>query len=745
MIPEKIGRYEIENELGRGGMAVVYLATDPFMSREVAIKVLPRQFTFDPQFRARFQREAQVIAKLDHPAIVPVFDFGEHEEQPFIVMRYMKGGSLADRLKEHGPIPVPEAAEILRRIGSALDEAHQKGIVHRDLKPGNILFDDRGDAFVGDFGIVKMSEATVQYTGNAIIGTPGYMSPEQARGEEEIDGRSDIYSLGAIAYEMLTGKLPYQSDTPMGLVMKHILDPVPNVLTDRPDLPTNTATVISRAMAKEPDRRFQSCTDIAKALSDSVTVQMQGGGQQATVLESPVSSRMDMAGTVVETPSWHPKPQTVPPVTGGPSTGPGVAPGIGYTAEPEKKRGGIPTWVWAIGCLGIVCIGSVAALGGFGLLGNLLGRATATPDIVVAATATEETATEAPTATTETAESTSTSTPPPVEATNTPAFSLPTDTPGSVVPTGGGPITFGSTQSGAVASGQTEEWTFNASAGDRVDVSVQPETDFDVVFNVLNEAGDSIVPGGEVDESFGAEEFSNLTIPANGQYTIAVSGFAGAAGSYDIALSVSEDAPPGSTLLAADTLSSGAEHLFPFSTESGNVTVVAIVEPEGDFDAVVSVYNDDTETLLDEVDDSFDTETLSYLAPSAGNYYFRITGFDGSSGNYDITLIGPPDSIFLLASRDEVQSTFDSTAELDYYYRGDTGEIFTVSVSTNDEIDIVVEIYEDGNFSAPVASVDDNLAGEGESLTFTLPDDQLYVIRVREFFGDTGSFVLTIN
>jgi serine/threonine protein kinase len=744
MIPEKIGRYQIESELGRGGMAVVYLATDPFMSREVAIKVLPRQFTFDPQFRARFQREAQVIAKLDHPAIVPVFDFGEHEEQPFIVMRYMKGGSLADRLKESGPIPVPQAAEILKRIGSALDEAHQKGIVHRDLKPGNILFDDRGDAFVGDFGIVKMSEATVQYTGNAIIGTPGYMSPEQARGEEDIDGRSDIYSLGAIAYEMLTGKLPYQSDTPMGLVMKHILDPVPNLLADRPDLPANTATVISRAMAKEPNHRFQTCFDIASALSDSATVQMPGGGQQATVLESPVTPRTDMAGTVVETPSWHPKPQTVPPVTGGPPTGPGTAPVIGYTAEPEKKRGGIPTWVWAIGCLGIVCIGSVAALGGFGLLGNFLGRATPTPEIVVEATATEAISTEEATATPESADP-PTETPPAIEPTNTPAFSLPTSTPGSVIPTGGGPISFGSTLSGEVASGETEEWTFNATAGDRIDVRVQPEPDFDLVFNILNEDSVSIVPGGEVDESFAAEEISNLIVPISGQYTIAVSGFSGTAGSYDVTLNISEDAPPGSTLFVADTLSPGAEHLFPFSSDSGNITVEAIIEPEGDFDAILSIYNDDTEVLLEEVDNSFDTETLSFQLPSSGNYYFRVTGFDGSSGNYDITLFGPPEITFLLASRDEINAIFDSTTELNYYYRGDTGEIFTVSVSTDDSIDLVIEIFEDGNFSTPLASIDDNLSGESEELTFTLPDDSLYVIRVREFFNDLGSFLLTIE
>ena len=172
----KIGRYEIERELGRGGMAVVLLARDPAMKRQVAVKVLPRQFTFDPQFRARFQREAEVIAALEHPAIVPIYDFGEYDDQPYIVMRYMPGGSLADRLKR-GALPLAEAARIFTRLASALDEAHARGIIHRDLKPGNILFDQRGDPYISDFGIAKLAETSTTFTGSAIIGTPAYMSP----------------------------------------------------------------------------------------------------------------------------------------------------------------------------------------------------------------------------------------------------------------------------------------------------------------------------------------------------------------------------------------------------------------------------------------------------------------------------------------------------------------------------------------------------------------------------------------
>jgi serine/threonine protein kinase len=277
MTPEKIGRYEVVRELGRGGMAVVYLAQDPYMKRQVAVKVLPRQFTFDEQFRARFEREAQVIAALEHPSIVPVYDFGEHDGQPYIVMRFMPGGSLADLLRRRGALTISDAARVFQHIAGALDEAHRKGIVHRDLKPGNILFDSRGYPAIADFGIVKVSEATANYTGSALIGTPGYMSPEQAKGDSEIDARSDIYALGTILFEMLTGQLPYKSDTPMGIVMKHILDPVPSILEAKPDLPAGCELVISKALAKERDKRYNTTSEMARALTQ-VAAETPGSG-----------------------------------------------------------------------------------------------------------------------------------------------------------------------------------------------------------------------------------------------------------------------------------------------------------------------------------------------------------------------------------------------------------------------------------------------------------------------------------
>lgn len=264
-IPEKIGRYIIKTELGRGGMATVYRAFDPSFDREVAIKVLPREMLHDPQFRSRFEREIKMIAALEHPSIVPVYDVGEEDGQPFFVMRYMSGGSLSDQI-EKGRFSIQDTARIFEKISRGLAYAHRKGIVHRDLKPDNILFDDNGDPFISDFGVAKLTEAVGNLTGSGVIGTPAYMSPEQAQGRD-IDARSDVYGLGVIVYQMLSGQQPYSADTPMGVVVKHITEPVPEILKVMPTLAPEVDEVIKTAMAKEPSKRFATPVDLAKALN----------------------------------------------------------------------------------------------------------------------------------------------------------------------------------------------------------------------------------------------------------------------------------------------------------------------------------------------------------------------------------------------------------------------------------------------------------------------------------------------
>ena len=265
MSTTKFSRYQIKAELGRGGMATVYRAYDPSFEREVALKVLPREFLHDPQFAGRFQREIKTVAKLEHPAIVPVYDVGEEDGQPFFVMRYMTGGSLSDWIKR-GEFSLQDTARIVERLASALAYAHAKGVVHRDLKPDNILFDNNGDPFISDFGIAKLEESTSTLTGSAVVGTPAYMSPEQAQGDKT-DSRSDIYGLGVIIFHMLIGKQPYEADTPMGVIVKHITDPVPEILDFDPSLPPEVDTFIKTALAKDKDDRFSTVIELAKALN----------------------------------------------------------------------------------------------------------------------------------------------------------------------------------------------------------------------------------------------------------------------------------------------------------------------------------------------------------------------------------------------------------------------------------------------------------------------------------------------
>jgi serine/threonine-protein kinase len=247
------GRYEVIRELGRGGMATVYLAHDPAIGRDVAIKVLPREFTQDDAFRARFQREARAIGRLRHTSIVQVFDFGEEDGQPFLVMDSMQGGSLLDRLRG-GPLQFDAALSILRPVAEALDAAHEGGVIHRDVKPANILFDDRGLPHLADFGISRLSGTTVSLTHAHSIGTPSYMSPEQCEGSKELTGASDLYSLAVVAFQMFTGRLPFTGETPFAVMRQHIQDDPPAISSLVPRLQPLDAA-IAAALAKDPAAR----------------------------------------------------------------------------------------------------------------------------------------------------------------------------------------------------------------------------------------------------------------------------------------------------------------------------------------------------------------------------------------------------------------------------------------------------------------------------------------------------------
>lgn len=266
----KIGQYEIKRGLGQGGMGTVYLARDPRLDRDVAIKVLqPKLYLGDPEFSARFEREAKTVASLTHSSIVPIYEYGDDGQWRYFVMPYFPGGSLHDQL-ERGPLSAKQAARIIERIGNALDKAHSLGIYHRDVKPGNILFNEDGEAFLTDFGIVKLAEGSEAYTQTgATLGTPHYMSPEQVD-NKNVDGRSDLYALGVILYEMLTGQKPYDNESQTRVLIMHLTNPIPDILKTKPDLPPGFGDVIRKALAKDPADRYQSGASLTQAVREAI-------------------------------------------------------------------------------------------------------------------------------------------------------------------------------------------------------------------------------------------------------------------------------------------------------------------------------------------------------------------------------------------------------------------------------------------------------------------------------------------
>ncbi|WP_322815809.1 serine/threonine-protein kinase, partial [Chloroflexus sp.] len=265
---QRIGRYELIEELGRGGMARVYRARDTQLQRIVALKVLAAQLSMDAEFIKRFEREARTAANLRHPHIVTVYDIGEDQGLHYIAMEYIDGRPLHAILEQYGSLGLKYAIAILEPIALALDYAHQVGAVHRDVKPHNILIDRNGRVVLTDFGIAQTPEADEQRltrTG-VFMGTPEYISPEQAEARR-VDGRSDLYSLAVVAYEIIAGRVPFSGATPQ-LIVAHAQLPPPPITSFAPDLPTDLDLVLTRALAKRPERRFQTGAAFIAALRD---------------------------------------------------------------------------------------------------------------------------------------------------------------------------------------------------------------------------------------------------------------------------------------------------------------------------------------------------------------------------------------------------------------------------------------------------------------------------------------------
>ena len=326
------GKYEVGRLLGKGGMGAVFLAQDLTLEREVAIKVLPPDFSTDPQVIKRFQQEAKTAAKLDHPNIIPIYRVESDDGLNYFVMKYISGTSLEDLLDSKEPITDDYIQRILWEAACALGHAHSRGVVHRDVKPANIMFDHDGRVMLTDFGISKALQSAGGLTGTGmIIGTPHYMAPEQAKGQP-VDGRADQYSLGVVGYRLLAGALPFSGDSVHTILYKHIFEEAPRLSGLRQTAPKDLTDAIQRALSKEPAQRFSTMEEFATALWPEQPVTASGKGTPRPVV------RPGARGPVTaDTPTEHvvSASATAPPLSPAQATRPRPAPIP--ASRPQKK------------------------------------------------------------------------------------------------------------------------------------------------------------------------------------------------------------------------------------------------------------------------------------------------------------------------------------------------------------------------------------------------------------------------
>lgn len=295
---ESVGPYRIIEQLGQGGMASVFKAYHPALDRYVAIKVLHPAFKEDPNFLSRFQREARVVAKLEHPHIVPIYDFAEHQGQPYLVMKFIEGQTLKARLFER-PLAKTEAVKIVLAIGQALAYAHAQGVLHRDIKPSNVLLGPDGGIFLADFGLARIAQSGAStLSKDVMLGTPQYISPEQAKGTGELDEGTDIYSLGVLLYEIVVGRVPFNADTPFSIIHDHIYTPLPPPTVINPHVPPAVEQVLMKALEKSRADRFESVDQLLQAFQAAVL-----GGAGSLDATPPEASAPDRQPTQVSEPT----------------------------------------------------------------------------------------------------------------------------------------------------------------------------------------------------------------------------------------------------------------------------------------------------------------------------------------------------------------------------------------------------------------------------------------------------------
>ncbi|UIO40600.1 Stk1 family PASTA domain-containing Ser/Thr kinase [Brevibacillus brevis] len=353
------GRYQIESRVGGGGMAIVYKAKDLILNRPVAVKVLRSQFGTDEDFVNRFRREAQAVASLSHPNVVGVYDVGQDGDTHYMVMEYIEGYTLKEVIIQRGALPVEEAVRIAEQICDALDHAHQNQIIHRDIKPHNIMIGKNGRVKVTDFGIARaVTSATITHT-NAMLGSVHYFSPEQARGG--ITGeKSDIYSLGIVLYEMVTGELPFSGDSPISVALKHLQEPLPEPRQVNPAIPQSVENVILKALVKDPFLRYASASEMLEDLETCLFPERLNEEK----LTFPVDEEMTRVVPIIT-------PDMLEGHTNGKTGGAGRSRYEQRTEEEDAKPAKKQWWVKALFWVGGIGLFFVLAFFGFNLLLNL--------------------------------------------------------------------------------------------------------------------------------------------------------------------------------------------------------------------------------------------------------------------------------------------------------------------------------------------------------------------------------------
>ena len=343
-VGENIGPYRIVEQLGQGGMATVYKAYHASLDRYVAFKVLHPAFNADQSFTARFQREARVVARLEHPNIVPVYDFAEHETRPYLVMKFIEGDTLKARM-DKSPLLAEEITKIVDAVGSALAYAHKQGVLHRDVKPSNVLLANDSSIYLADFGLARMAQSGEStLSSDTVMGTPQYISPEQAMGKSDLDARTDLYSFGVMLYEMVVGRVPFNADTPFAIIHDHIYSPLPLPHKVNPAVPEPVERVLLKALAKERNDRFEEAGQLVaafKAAWNEAGVPMQGTFIRVSQAMPAVEKKELPAQPVVHAaaPAMEPKQNGTPAKVAEAGSG------------PQKQRS---PWMWVSAGLGLM-------------------------------------------------------------------------------------------------------------------------------------------------------------------------------------------------------------------------------------------------------------------------------------------------------------------------------------------------------------------------------------------------------